>query len=288
MVTPGPTQALFDGGRALLLMVPANRPERFAKAAAAGADGVIIDLEDAVPEKEKSSARAGLCAALSSLTVQTPLLVRINGAETQWHEQDLAALADLPIAGVVLSKSERVRDLERLSGMLGDKRRVIALVESVKGLAAVRTLALAAGRLAFGSFDFSADLGAAHTRDALLAARFEVLIASRLAGLPEPIDGASAAINDAAAIESDAAHAAELGFFGKLLIHPRQVAPAAAGLRPGADAISWAQRVLAAAGSDALAVVDEAMVDRPVRLRAEWILRRAGLPLLQPEKRGAP
>jgi citrate lyase subunit beta / citryl-CoA lyase len=280
MVTRGPTQALFDGARALLLMVPANRPERFAKAAAAGADGVIVDLEDAVPEKEKSSARAGLRAALSSLTVQSPVLVRINGADTQWHEQDLAALTDLPIAGVVLSKSERVRDLERLSSLLGDKRRVIALIESVPGLAAVRTLALAAGRLAFGSFDFSADLGAAHTRDALLAARFEVLIASRLAG-------ATAAINDAAAIESDAAHAAELGFFGKLLIHPRQVAPAAKGLRPAADAISWAQRVVAAAGPDALAVVDEAMVDRPVRLRAEWILRRAGLPLHEPQNQEA-
>ncbi len=268
-------------------MVPANRPERFAKAAQAGADGVIVDLEDAVPEADKSSARAGLRSALSSLTVRTPLFVRINGADSSWHEQDLAALPGLPIAGVVLSKSERVSDLERLSSMLGGKHRVMALIESARGFAAVRSLALAAGRLVFGSFDFSADLRAAHAREALLAARFEIVLASRLAGLPEPIDGATAAIDDAAAVESDAAHAADLGFWGKLLIHPRQVAPAARGLHPSAEAIAWAQRVVAAAGPDTLAAIDGAMVDRPVRLRAQWILRRAGLSQSQDEEQGA-
>lgn len=288
MVTSAPRKALFEGGRALLLMVPANRPERFAKALEAGADGVIVDLEDAVPAAEKSGARAGLHVALASLDMRLPFLVRINGADTPWHEQDMAALAALPIAGVVLSKSERVSDLERLSSMLGGNHRVIALIESARGLASVRTLALAAGRLVFGSFDFSVDIGAAHTRDALLGARSEVVLASRLAGLPQPIDGATAAIGDAAAVESDAAYAAELGFFGKLLIHPRQVVPAAQGLRPAADAISWAQRVVAAVSPDALAVVDGAMVDRPVRLRAESILRRAGLPIPQQERRGSP
>lgn len=288
MVTTAPTQALFYGARALLLMVPANRPDRFAKAAEAGADAVIVDLEDAVPEADKDSARAGLPSALSGLNMPVPFLVRINGADSPWHERDVAALRSLPIAGVVLSKSEHVSDLERLSSMLGGKHRVVALIESALGLASVRSLARAAGRLAFGSFDLSADLGAAHTRDALLAARFEIVLASRLAGLPEPIDGATAAIDDASAIESDAAHAAELGFFGKLLIHPRQVAPAARGLRPAADAISWAQRVMAAAAPDALTVVDGAMVDRPVRLRAEWILRRAGLLQTQQQKRGTP
>jgi citrate lyase subunit beta/citryl-CoA lyase len=287
MVTTAPTQALFDGARALLLMVPANRPDRFAKAAQAGADAVMVDLEDAVPEADKDSARAGLPAALLGLNMPVPFLVRINGADSPWRERDVAALRGLPIAGVVLSKSEHVSDVERLSSMLGGKHRVVALIESALGLASVRSLACAAGRLAFGSFDLSADLGAAHTRDALLAARFEIVLASRLAGLPEPIDGATAAIDDAPAIESDAAHAAELGFFGKLLIHPRQVAPAARGLRPAADAISWAQRVMAAA-PDALTVVDGAMVDRPVRLRAEWILRRAGLLQTQEQKRGTP
>jgi citrate lyase subunit beta/citryl-CoA lyase len=269
-------------------MVPANRPDRFAKAAEAGADGVIVDLEDAVPEARKDSARAALRSALSGMNMRVPFLVRINGADSPWYEPDVAALRGLPIAGVVLSKSERVGDLERLSSTIGGKQRVMALIETVLGLASVRSLAHAAGRLVFGSFDFSADLGAAHTRDALLAARFEIVLASRLAGLPEPIDGATAAIDDTAAIESDAAHAADLGFFGKLLIHPRQVAPAAQGLSPSADAISWAQRVVNATGPDGLTVVDGAMVDRPVRLRAEWILRRAGLSPATPQKRGTP
>ena len=128
--------------------------------------------------------------------------------------------------------------------------------------------------LAFGSIDFCADLGCAHTRAALSAARCEIVLASRLAGIGAPLDGVTTAIDDAAAIESDARHARELGFGGKLLIHPRQVAPALAGLMPDAAEIEWARRVVAAA--DGASRVDGAMVDAPVRLRAEAILSRAG------------
>ncbi|WP_035189420.1 aldolase/citrate lyase family protein, partial [Acidiphilium sp. JA12-A1] len=84
-------------------------------------------------------------------------------------------------------------------------------------------------RLAFGSIDFCADLGAAHTREALLHARAELVLAARLAALPPPIDGVTTAIDDEAAIEDDARHAASLGFGGKLCIHPRQIAPARQG-----------------------------------------------------------
>ncbi|HEX7114544.1 MAG TPA: CoA ester lyase [Steroidobacter sp.] len=281
------SQQVFDDGRAVLLMVPAHRPDRFAKAAEAGADGVIIDLEDAVPAAQKNAARSGLHAALSRLDTQRlSFWVRINGAGTAWHEDDVAAMSSLPIAGVVLAKAERPQDVERLSTLLGGGRRVIALIESAHGLAAARELAHVAGRLAFGSFDFSADVGSAHTREALLSARTEIVLASRLAGLPGPIDGATAAIDDAAAIESDAAHAAELGFTGKLVIHPRQVAPAQQGLRPSEAAIAWAQRVVRAMAADTVTVVDGAMVDRPIWLRAQGILRRAGLSIPRFDKSG--
>ena len=164
---------------------------------------------------------------------------------------------------------------EGFAAALGGKP-VIALVESARGLADARALAALDGvaLLAFGSIDFCADIGCAHTRDALCAARSEIVLASRLAAIAAPLDGVTTAIDDAVAVEDDARHARELGFAGKLLIHPRQITPALAGLMPDAAEIAWARRVVAAA--EGASRVDGAMVDAPVRLRAEAILSRAG------------
>jgi citrate lyase subunit beta/citryl-CoA lyase len=150
----------------------------------------------------------------------------------------------------------------------------MALIESARGLVAARAIALASARLAFGSIDFAADLGCAHGREALLAARLELVIASRLAGIAPPIDGVTDAVRDPDQVRADATHAAALGFGGKLLIHPAQIAPARAGFQPNAEEIAWAERVLAA--GDGAVTVDGALVDAPVRIRAKQIRRRAG------------
>jgi citrate lyase subunit beta/citryl-CoA lyase len=254
------------------LFVPGNRPERFAKAAASGADAVIIDLEDAVaPEEKEAARRAAAAVALEGIEV----LVRINAAGTPWHAEDLAALASARIAGIILPKAEDPATLAAIRAALGDGRAVIALVESACGIAAARKLARGAARLAFGSIDFAADLGCAHTRNALLMARLELVLASRLAGIAAPIDGVTATISDDTLTEADARHAAELGFGGKLCIHPRQVAPALRGFAPDAEEVEWARKVIAAGGEGAVAV-GGMMIDAPVRLRAERILSRAG------------
>lgn len=259
----------------LPLFVPADRPERFAKAFAAGPDAVLIDLEDAVAPADKVFARAGLRAALSAAKGALPAMVRINAVGTPWHEDDLAAVADLGIDAVMLPKAESARDVIAVAERAGLP--VVALVESAKGLRDVFEIAGAARRIAFGSIDFAADLAMGHTRDALLYARSHVVLASRLAGIPAPIDGVTRVIADEAAIMADCAHAAELGFIGKLLIHPAQIGPARKGFRPAGDEIDWARRVLAAAGGGAAVAVDGAMVDAPVLLRARQILRKAGL-----------
>lgn len=253
------------------LFVPGHRPDRFAKAAASGADAVILDLEDAVPLDAKDAARA----ALASYTSPIPALVRINAHGTPWHEADLAAVADLKPAGVMLPKAEDGATLYALAAALGPDIPVIALVESALGLAQARALAAhpAVSRLAFGSVDFCADLGSAHLRDLLLPARFELVLASRLAGLAAPLDGVTVRIDDEAEAEDDARHAAALGFGGKLAIHPKQVGPIRAGFRPSAEEIAWAERVLAS--GDGAARVDGAMVDEPVRIRARTLLARA-------------
>jgi citrate lyase subunit beta/citryl-CoA lyase len=246
----------------IVLFVPADRPERFAKAAASGADAIIIDLEDAVAPAAKAHARA----ALAQLPTGVEIWVRINAAGTFWHEADVAALAGLPIAGAMLAKAENPAALQAIGVP------VIALIETARGIAAARKIASAAVRLAFGSIDYAADLGMAHTREALASARAELVLASRLAGIAAPLDGVTATIDEG--VEEDARHAAALGFAGKLCIHPRQITAARAGFAPSAADIAWAQRIIAAGAGGAVAV-DGAMVDAPVRLRAEQILARS-------------
>lgn len=249
------------------LFVPGDRPERFSKAAASGADAMIIDLEDAVAPESKPAARAALQPA--ALPAGIPLFVRLNAVGTLWHEDDVAAVARLDLAGVMLSKVESGQDVARLAAMLPAKS-IIALIESAHGLANVREIAQHAGRLAFGSIDFCADLGMAHEREMLLTARAEIVLASRLASLPAPLDGVCTILDAAAQVEEEARYARALGFGGKLCIHPKQLIPLRAGFAPTRAQVDWAERVLAS-GSGAV-TVDGKMVDEPVRLQARQIL----------------
>lgn len=254
------------------LFVPADRPERFAKAAGSGADAVILDLEDAVGADAKELARSALWQP-GILPTGIDVFVRINASNTIWHEGDINALAGLQIAGIMLAKAESANQIEALHRRA--KRPVIALIESARGFAACRDIACAIGvmRLAFGSIDYAADLGMAHVRDALLAARLEIVLASRLAGLPAPIDGVTTAIDDDGLIADDASYASALGFGGKLCIHPKQIAAVLRGFAPSDAEVAWARRIIEAPEGGAVSV-DGTMVDAPVRLRARQILLR--------------
>lgn len=258
-----------------LLFVPASRPERFAKALAANADAVIIDLEDAVAPAEKDAARAALAAWLDPAQ---PVLVRINAADTPWFVADLELLALPGIAGVVLPKAEHPDDV-LVASHAGGGLPVLPLVESALGFE--QRLALAhtdrVERLIFGHIDFQADMNMRASEDELLPFRAALVLASRLAGIAAPIDGVTTAIDDAELLQADALRARRLGFGGKLCIHPRQVAVVNRSFAPSADEIAWAQRVIAAdaASGGAAVAVDGRMVDRPVVLRATAILADA-------------
>ncbi len=248
------------------LFVPANRPERFAKAAASGGDAVILDLEDAVAPEAKEAARAALTTDFTDL----PVLVRINAHGTPWHEEDVEAVAALAVAAVIVPKAENGASLSAIATAVG--RPVIALIETARGLAEARAIAAAAGveRIAFGSIDFCADLAMAHLREILLPVRFELVLASRLAGIAAPIDGVTVQLGDPEICRDDAAHARALGMSGKLCIHPGQIEPVKRAFAPDEAEIAWARRVLAAGGG--AVSVDGAMVDEPVRIRARAIL----------------
>ncbi|QFT61039.1 (3S)-malyl-CoA thioesterase (plasmid) [Sulfitobacter sp. THAF37] len=254
------------------LFVPANRPDRFAKALAASHDAVVFDLEDAVAADDKAGARDALADQADLLRDSgKTVILRINARGTPWHEEDLMACAALPLATVMLPKSESGDDLRALGDAVPSGVTRLALIETAVGLANVAAIANVGDRLVFGSVDFCADLGCQHDRLALLRPRHDLVIASRLNALPVPIDGVTAALTDEAAVRDDAAHAAMLGFGGKLLIHPRQIAAARAGFAPSESEIVWAQKVLAASDGTAVAV-DGAMVDAPVLARARSIL----------------
>jgi citrate lyase subunit beta/citryl-CoA lyase len=247
------------------LFVPATRPDRYFKAAASGADGVIIDLEDAVAASEKDAARETLVTA----PLPPNSIIRVNALGTRWHKADIDAMKTLSIAGIMLPKAETAGHLESVRAVLGNLP-VISLIESAQGLAGVREVANHSDRLAFGYIDFSADLGCSMDRDALVMARAEIVLASRLAQLPSPLEGVTPSFDDAALVEDDARYAASMGFGGKLCIHPKQIAPTLKGLRPAQADIEWAMKI--SNSGDGAVSVDGMMVDAPVRLRAQRIL----------------
>jgi citrate lyase subunit beta/citryl-CoA lyase len=257
------------------LFVPGHRPERFDKACAAGADAVIIDLEDAVAPEHKDAARAAVAGWLSG---RRPVLVRINGAQTRWFADDLALIGQPGLAGLVLPKAEQIDPaLMRRCADAGVP--VLPLIESARGFDTLNRIARTPGvqRLLFGSIDLQFDLGLQGDDDALLYFRSRLVLASRLAELPPPVDGVSTAIDEPERLRADTARARRLGFGAKLCIHPKQVETVNAGFVPSADELAWARRIVAAAAGAAGAAlaVDGAMVDRPVLLRAQAIVDAA-------------
>ena len=253
------------------LFVPGDRPDLFAKAAASGADAIIIDLEDAIAPQSKESARKAACRHdISSV----PVILRINGAGTAWHAEDLAALSAADIAAVMLPKAETSESIAAMSRALGRPLPVIALIESAKGLGSLVQVLTAPhiAAIAFGSLDYSVDLDCSPDWDSLVAARSEIVLRSRLAGLPGPLDGVTTNLTDQEITEQDAARARRLGFRGKLAIHPRQIGPILTAMSPTPDEIAWAKKVLTSVNDSALVTVDGDMVDAPVIARARRIL----------------
>jgi citrate lyase subunit beta/citryl-CoA lyase len=256
------------------LFVPGDRPERFAKALASGADAVIVDLEDAVAIAAKDAAREALGAWLATAGHASRIVVRINAVDTPWFAADLELCRSPAVAAVMLPKAERVSDLARI------EKPLLPLLETAAGIDAARELARAARvqRLVFGSIDLQLDLGISGEGDELLLFRSQLVLMSRLAGIAPPVDGVCTAIDDAAQLRADTQRARRLGFGAKLCIHPRQAQVVNAGFSPSEDELVWARRVrdAAAQAGGAAVAVDGKMVDRPVILRAEALLRQVG------------
>ncbi len=254
------------------LFVPGNRPDRFAKACAAGADAVVLDLEDSVASQDKSRARE---AVAEWITPDRPVLVRVNTSNSEWFPDDLKLGRSKGVAGILLPKAERVEEIRIVAENFGATP-IIPQIETAKGFR--NALALAGAehveRLLFGSIDFQFDLAMTAEEDELLYFRSRIVLDSRLAGIQPPVDGVTMDIHSAERIRADTLRARRLGFSGKMCIHPKQVPIVNESFTPTAEEEAWARRVVeaSAAAQGAATSVDGKMVDRPVLARAELIL----------------
>ncbi|AEC18597.1 putative citrate lyase beta subunit [Pusillimonas sp. T7-7] len=262
------------------LFVPATRPERFAKALAAGAEAVIIDLEDAVEHPLKDQARENL-RQFALANPEARFLVRINDATTSWFEQDLVVCAALPsVQGIVLPKAESAQQIKRVADT---GKAVLPIVESSRGVLALNEIAAAPGveRLSFGSLDMMLETGT--TPDTVGASIFldhirsQVLLFSAAHGLQAPLDGVYPNFSDLEGLAAIAGQVRDMGFGGMLCIHPKQIPVIQSAFAPTAADREWAQRVVDTAESTgSLAFqLDGKMVDAPVIERARRILAGA-------------
>ncbi|MGC7837151.1 HpcH/HpaI aldolase/citrate lyase family protein [Pseudomonas wayambapalatensis] len=263
------------------LFVPGSRPERFAKALAAGADAVIVDFEDAVEEPLKRQARDNLAAFLAAHP-QARVWVRVNAPEHAGHADDLAFCAQQPgVSAVLLPKVENAAQVA-VAWRTG--KPVLPIIETAKGLLALERIAGADGveRLSFGSLDLALDLNlntdSASAQRFLDQARMAVQLHSRGADLAPPLDGVFPAIGDPQGQQRAMRHAYDMGYGGALCIHPSQVPLIHGVLAPSSEELAWARRVVdasvAAEGAGAFQL-DGQMVDAPVLLRAQRLLALA-------------
>lgn len=250
------------------LYVPGDRPDRFGKAVATGADVVILDLEDAVPDAHKKQARR---AVVSWLAGRGPEGVQVR--VTAGSEEDLAALEPFAVA-LRLPKVRCASDVERVAQRLD--RPVHALVEDAAGLTHLDEIAAhpAVVTVALGEADLAADLGS--SSPALMEhARIRLVVACRAAGLPGPLMSVYPAIGDLEGLEEDCRTGAALGFTGRAAVHPVQLAPIRRAFRPGEELVRWALEVLDALEDAAVARLgDGQMVDEAMARRARSILER--------------
>ncbi len=281
-----------------MLFVPGDRPERFAKAEASGADAVIFDLEDAVAASNRPRARVEISNYLKMSDRHVPLWVRINPIETPDALPDLAAVAFARPDGIVLPKARNGDDVRRLDHWLeiletahgfdvGVIRVIPLITESASAVLNIASFAPAPARvlgMTWGAEDLAADLGSLGNKDAAgeyeppyVVASTMCLYAAAAAGV-WAIETVDTETKDMAAVERRARASRRAGYVAKLAIHPAQVAAIHAAFTPTADEVAWAQKVLEAfraSGGKGAIQLDGKLLDRPHVRQAERILAAA-------------
>ncbi|WP_033920900.1 HpcH/HpaI aldolase/citrate lyase family protein [Sphingomonas sp. 37zxx] len=272
-----------------LLFVPGDRPERFAKAAASGADAIILDLEDSVTPARKEDARGAVADWLEGQRT-VPAIVRINPVDGGLAERDLAAVMAARPDAIMLPKAEGAASVEALVAMMGAGAVPVLPIatETPRAIFALGEYAAVADRLlglTWGAEDLPAAIGATSSREADggYTAPYEMvrsltLFGAHAAGVAA-IETVFPAIGDGAALAGYVARARRDGFTGMMAIHPAQVAAINEGFTPSADEVARARAIVAAFADSPEAGTlqfDGRMIDRPHLVQARKLLARAG------------
>ena len=277
-----------------LLFAPGNHPRRVEKALGLAADGVILDLEDAVANSEKIGTRSTIVAAYSQ-TRTGKLYVRVNATTTDWCHGDITAIIHQGLDGIILPKVEHAHELRMVDWLIANLERerglpvggidLITIIETALGISNLKSICQSGTRtrrLAFGAGDFTLDIGMVWTRSEaeLLPYRSACVMESRAAGMDAPMDTVWADLRDTEGFLASARHAAQIGFAGKMCIHPDQVAGTNAAFSPDEAAVAQAKRIVEAfdkAEAQGLASIqlDGQFIDYPIVQRARRVLESA-------------
>jgi citrate lyase subunit beta/citryl-CoA lyase len=274
--------------RRSVLFSPGDQPELLRKAPRSDADTVVYDLEDAVAPDSKPAAREAVRAVLSDpdFDPECEVAVRVNAGATAESDLDAVLTDDVRLDAVVVPKVADAGDVDRVARLLADAGRplpILALVESAAGVLHAEAIAAAdaTDALVFGAEDLAADVGATRTDGGteVLYAREHVVLAASAAGV-DAIDTLYTDFEDSEGLADDTDFALELGYDGKLAIHPAQVSVINEAFTPDPDRVAWARRVLSAretADREGRGVfrVDGEMIDAPLIARAETVRERA-------------
>lgn len=271
-----------------LLYVPADRPDRVAKALVSASDTVLVDLEDAVAPSHKAEARANAARLLADLpagrAIAGAVQVRINHTATPWHADDVAALAALPVeVGARVPKVESADEVRALAAALPG-RSLHLLVESAVGVERAFELATASPQVAsigLGEADLRSDLRV-DGDDGLTWARGRVVVAARAARLPPPVMSAYTRLRDPDGLAASCRAGRALGFCGRTAIHPGQLDTIREAFLPSAAEVAAAREVVervggaAVEGVGAVALEDGTFLDVAMVERARWVLELGG------------
>ena len=278
-----------------MLFVPASHPGMVFQAPVFQPDCIIFDLEDAIPVREKESARDLLVEAVKSLEFgNCEVFVRINPLYTPFGEEDVRCLAAAGLKNFRLPMTESAEDIKKLDRLLTELEQehgletgslqILGAIETAKGVLNAPAIALSSQRLlgiSFGAEDFTRSMTTqrSKTGEELFWARSHIVLAAMAAGI-DAIDTVFADLDDEEAFSEEVKMAKQLGFSGKSLIHPGQIKVVHTLFSPGTEEVRQAKRIIDAM-EDAeqrgagVIVVDGKMVDEPVLIRARRVMELA-------------
>lgn len=277
-----------------MLFAPANDLRKVGKALLLNVDGTVLDLEDAVALSEKTNARNALKEALS-LPRRGDVFIRVNSVQTEFILSDLLAAVTEGVKGLVVAKSESAEEIRQVDWLIGkiEKERgltegsmeIIPFIESANAIVNAFSIASSSPRVSrmfFGGVDYVLDIGTTFSKGGteIFYARSQLVVASRAAGIEPPIDTVYPDFKDIEGLVADAKAVRQMGFQGKLAIHPGQIEPLNEVFTPTPEEISWAEKIVAVfdeeeAKGQAVFQVDGKMIEYPIANRARRIIALA-------------